>query len=72
MLPYFTEEYGNPSSIYDLAHIANTAVRKSREIIKDFLGANDAKEIIFTSCGSESASTAIKGTIELNRAKNTL
>ena len=36
MLPYFTEEYGNPSSIYDLAHVANTAVRKSREIIKDF------------------------------------
>ena len=72
MLPYFTEEFGNPSSIYDLAHVANTAVRKSREIIKDFLGANDAKEIIFTSCGSESASTAIKGTIELNRAKKHL
>lgn len=72
MLPYFTEEYGNPSSIYDLAHVANTAVRKSREIIKDFLGANNAKEIIFTSCGSESANTAIKGTLELNRAKKHL
>ena len=61
MIPYFSEEYGNPSSIYDLATLANTAVRRSREIIKDFLGANDSKEIIFTSCGSESANTAIKG-----------
>ncbi len=69
MLPYFSEEYGNPSSIYDLAHTANTAVRHSREAIKEFLGAKDAKEIIFTSCGSESANTAIKGVLELNRAK---
>ncbi len=65
MMPYFCENYGNPSSIYDLAHKANTAVRKSRETIKDFLGAKDAKEIIFTSCGSESANMAIKGTLEL-------
>ena len=69
MLPYFSEEYGNPSSIYDLAHTANTAVRHSREAIKEFLGAKDAKEIIFKSCGSESANTAIKGVLELNRAK---
>ncbi len=69
MLPYFSEEYGNPSSIYDLAHTANTAVRHSRETMKEFLGAKDAKEIIFTSCGSESANTAIKGVLELNRAK---
>lgn len=69
MLPYFCEEYGNPSSIYDLAHTANSAVRRARNVIKDFFGANDAKEIIFTSCGSESANTAIKGTLELNRAK---
>ncbi len=69
MLPYFCEEYGNPSSIYDLAHTANSAVRRARNVIKDFLGANDSKEIIFTSCGSESANTAIKGTLELNRAK---
>ncbi len=72
MIPYFSEEYGNPSSIYDLAHTANSAVRRSREIIKDFLGANDSKEILFTSCGSESANTAIKGTLELNRAKKHL
>ncbi len=72
MMPYFTEQYGNPSSIYDLAHTANKAVRKSREIMRDFLGANDPKEIIFTSCGSESANMAIKGVLELNRAKKHL
>ena len=32
MLPYFTEEYGNPSSIYDLAHIANTAVENQEKL----------------------------------------
>lgn len=69
MLPYFSEEYGNPSSIYDLAHSANKAVRHSRETMKEFFGANDAKEIIFTSCGSESANTAIKGALDINRAK---
>ena len=69
MLPYFKGEYGNPSSIYDLAHGANLAVKKSREIIADFLGAKDPKEIIFTSCGSESANTAIKGVLDVNRNK---
>lgn len=69
MLPYFKDEYGNPSSIYDLAHGANLAVKKSREIIADFLGAKDPKEIIFTSCGSESANTAIKGVLDVNRNK---
>lgn len=69
MLPYFTKEYGNASSIYDLAHSANEAVKKSREAIADFLGANDSSEIIFTSCGSESANMAIKGTLDVNRSK---
>ena len=69
MLPYFSEEYGNPSSIYDLAHTANGAVRRSREKVKEFLGAKDVKEIIFTSCGSESANAAIKGVLELNKTK---
>lgn len=69
MLPYFCNEYGNPSSIYDLAHTANKAVRESREVMREFFGANDAKEIVFTSCGSESANTAIKGVLDVNRAK---
>ena len=69
MMPYFNSEYGNPSSIYDLAHGANEAVKKSRKTLADFLGAKDPKEIIFTSCGSESANMAIKGVLDVNRNK---
>ena len=69
MLPYLKDEYGNPSSIYDLAHNANEAIKNAREAMADFLGASDPKEIIFTSCGSESANMAIKGTLDVNRNK---
>lgn len=69
MLPYFSNKYGNPSSIYDMAHSANDAVKKSREIIAGFLGAADSKEIIFTSCGSESANMAIKGMLDVKKNK---
>lgn len=69
MLPYLKDEYGNPSSIYDLAHNANEAIKNAREVMADFLGASDPKEIIFTSCGSESANMAIKGTLDINRNK---
>ncbi len=69
MIPYFSKEFGNPSSIYDLAHGANEAVKESREVIADFLGAANPKEIIFTSCGSESANMAIKGVLDVNRNK---
>ena len=69
MLPYFKEEYGNPSSIYEFAKKANYAVKEARGQIKDFLNAENEKEIIFTSCGSESANTAIKGVLEVNKNK---
>ena len=69
MMPYFEQEYGNPSSIYDLASIPNKAIKSARETVADFLGANSPKEIIFTSCGSESANMAIKGVLDVNRAK---
>ena len=69
MLPYLKDEYGNPSSIYDLAHNANEAIKNAREVMADFLGTSDPKEIIFTSCGSESANMAIKGTLDVNRNK---
>ena len=49
MLPYFKEEYGNPSSIYEFAKKANYAVKEARGQIKDFLNAENEKEIIFTS-----------------------
>ena len=69
MLPYFKEEYANPSSIYEFAKKANHAVKEARGVIKDFLNAESEKEIIFTSCGSESANTAIRGVLNMNKNK---
>lgn len=69
MMPYFKEEYANPSSIYEFAKKANHAVRDARGVIKDFVNAASEKEIIFTSCGSESANTAIQGVLNMNKNK---
>lgn len=69
MLPYFKDEYANPSSIYDFAKRSNHAVKEARGVIKDFFNAEDEKEIIFTSCGSESANTAIRGVLNMNKNK---
>ena len=48
MKPYFCELYGNPSSMHSFGGQVHKAVDKAREQVKDFLGATDAKEIIFT------------------------
>lgn len=69
MLPYFEEEYANPSSVYEFAKRSNHAVREARGVIKDFFNAKDEKEIIFTSCGSESANTGIRGVLNMNKNK---
>ena len=69
MLPYFKDEYANPSSIYEFAKHSNHAVRDARGVIKDFYNASNEKEIIFTSCGSESANTAIRGVLNMNKNK---
>ena len=53
MLPYFTENYGNPSSVYSFASKNKEAISKQRDIIADALGAK-ANEIYFTAGGSES------------------
>ena len=69
MLPYFKEEYANPSSMYDFSKKSSHAIKEARGVIKDFLNAEDEKEIIFTSCGSESANTAIRGFLNYNKNK---
>lgn len=69
MLPYFKEEYANPSSVYEFAKRSNHAVREARGVMKDFFNAKDEKEILFTSCGSESANTAIRGVLNMNKNK---
>lgn len=63
MLPYFTEYYGNPSSIYSFAGGANKAVAAAREILADILHAK-TEEIYFTGSGSESDNWAIKAAAE--------
>lgn len=69
MLPYLQEEYANPSSVYEFAKRSNHAVKEARGVMKDFFNAKDEKEIIFTSCGSESANTAIRGVLNMNKNK---
>lgn len=60
MLPYFTEHYGNPSSIYSIGRDSAVAIMRAREEIAKCLNC-DPKEIIFTSGGSESDNMAIRG-----------
>ena len=68
MLPYFTEHYGNPSSVYSFAAQNKETIMKQREIIADALGAN-TNEIYFTAGGSESDNWALKATAEAYRSK---
>ena len=60
MLPYFSESFGNPSSIYTLAQEGRKAIDDSREAVARVLGAR-MSEVVFTSGGTESDNTAIKG-----------
>ena len=60
MLPFFTESYGNPSSIYTLAQEGRKAVDDSRDTLAQVLGARRS-EVVFTSGGTESDNAAIKG-----------
>ncbi len=68
MLPYFSEQYGNPSSVYPLGQEASNAVVSARQDIADILGANP-KEIFFTSGGTEADNWAIKGVVRAAAAK---
>ncbi|MBN2735218.1 MAG: cysteine desulfurase NifS [Methanomicrobiaceae archaeon] len=60
MIPFMTENFGNPSSLYDIAKISREAVAKARSRVAAAIGAQD-KEIYFTSGGTESDNWAIKG-----------
>jgi cysteine desulfurase len=68
MMPYFTENYGNASSIYSIGRNAKKALEDARERIAKVLGA-EPSEIYFTSGGSESDNWAIRGTAERLGAK---
>ena len=68
MLPYFTEAFGNPSSIYSYGQEAKGAVGEARVKIANLIGARD-DEIVFTSGGTEADNFAIKGVAFANESK---
>lgn len=69
MLPYYTESYANPSSNYSLGREARAAIDRAREHVANLLGAADPGEIVFTSGGSESDNSAIRGTLDATSEK---
>lgn len=68
MLPYFTERYGNASAIYSLGREARQALNEARADVAEILNCSP-KEIIFTSCGTESDNLAIRGVAWMNRQR---
>lgn len=68
MLPFFSKNYGNASAIYSLGQDSRKQIEDSREKIANIIGAKP-EEIYFTSCGSESDNTAIKGIARANMKK---
>lgn len=68
MLPYWSENYGNPSSIYSFGKEIKECISESRKNIANLLNSNE-NEIIFTSCASESNVTAIMNAVKNNPDK---
>lgn len=68
MIPYFTQKYGNPSSIYSIGRESKKAIEEARDRVAAALGAQ-SREIFFTGSGTEADNWAIKGVAYANRAK---
>jgi cysteine desulfurase len=68
MEPYLREYYGNPSAIYKVGREARNALDEARDKVAHYLGA-ESREIVFTSCGTESDNFAIKGVAFANKGK---
>ena len=68
MLPYLSIEYGNPSSIYSIGRSAKRAIEEARKRVAELINCKP-EEIYFTSCGSESDNTALKGIAYANKEK---
>lgn len=69
MLPYFSEFYGNPSSIHSYGQEAKNAVENARKQVATLINAKNSSEILFTSGGTESNNIAIKGYVFRNKSK---
>jgi cysteine desulfurase len=68
MLPYLTESWGNPSSGYEFGHRIGKAIEEARQRVATLVGA-DAREIIFTSCGTESNNAALHSALVVQPQK---
>ena len=68
MMPYFTTEWGNPSSTYKFGYKIKTAIERAREQVADLIGAHPM-EVLFTSCATESNNTAIHAALKANPTK---
>ena len=68
MMPYFTTEWGNPSSAYKFGSKLRSVVETAREQVAELIGA-PSRDLIFTSCATESNNTAIAAALKANRAK---
>lgn len=68
MIPYFSEQYGNPSSLYSIGRNAKKGIEEARKRVAKLINCKP-NEIYFTGCGSESDNTAIKGVAYANRRR---
>ena len=64
MLPFYTEHYGNPSSIHRFGSSVGEKIAEARAQVAALIGAADPVEVIFTSCGTEGDNAAIRGMLE--------
>jgi cysteine desulfurase len=72
MLPYFTEQFGNASSMHSFGNRVAQAIKEARVNVQRLLGADADSEIIFTSGGTESDSTAILSALKVQAGRNQL
>ena len=69
MEPFFDSEYFNPSSMYEPAQRTATAINQARKQVANFIGIGNPKQVLFTSCATESNNTAIYGTMKANETR---
>jgi len=70
MLPFFTEQFGNPSSMHSFGNKVGLALKEARGRVQALLGAEHDSEIVFTSCGTESDSTALLSALKAQPDRN--